>query len=63
MAANATSRPAIRIGHWAIHQRYATSDECPSAEPMRFSIEHTTLQVDHAQAELLQIRRGEPAHH
>ncbi|HEY2218092.1 MAG TPA: cation diffusion facilitator family transporter [Gaiellaceae bacterium] len=29
----------------------------------RFSIEHTTLQVDHAQAELLQIRRGEPAHH
>ena len=29
----------------------------------RFSIEHTTLQVDHAQAELLQIRHGEPAHH
>jgi cobalt-zinc-cadmium efflux system protein len=29
----------------------------------RFSIEHTTLQVDHAQAELIQIRRGEPAHH
>jgi len=29
----------------------------------RFSIEHTTLQVDHAHAELLQIRRGEPAHH
>jgi cobalt-zinc-cadmium efflux system protein len=29
----------------------------------RFSIEHTTLQVDHAQAELLQVRRGEPAHH
>jgi cobalt-zinc-cadmium efflux system protein len=29
----------------------------------RFSIEHTTLQVDHAQSELLQIRRGEPAHH
>jgi len=29
----------------------------------RFSIEHTTLQVDHAQAQLLQIRRGEPAHH
>ena len=28
----------------------------------RFSIEHTTLQVDHAQAELLQIRRTEPAH-
>jgi cobalt-zinc-cadmium efflux system protein len=29
----------------------------------RFSIEHTTLQVDHAQAALLQIRSGEPAHH
>jgi cobalt-zinc-cadmium efflux system protein len=29
----------------------------------RFSIEHTTLQVDHVQSELLQIRRGEPAHH
>jgi cobalt-zinc-cadmium efflux system protein len=29
----------------------------------RFAIDHTTLQVDHAQAELLQIRRGEPAHH
>ena len=29
----------------------------------RFSIEHTTLQVDHAHAELLQISRGEPAHH
>ena len=29
----------------------------------RFSIEHTTLQVEHAQAELLQIRRNEPAHH
>jgi len=29
----------------------------------RFSIAHTTLQVDHAQAELLQIARGEPAHH
>jgi len=29
----------------------------------RFSIDHTTLQVDHAHAELLQIRRGEPAHH
>jgi cobalt-zinc-cadmium efflux system protein len=29
----------------------------------RFSIEHTTLQVDHAHAELLQIGGGEPAHH
>jgi cobalt-zinc-cadmium efflux system protein len=29
----------------------------------RFAIEHTTLQVDHSQAGLLQIRRGEPAHH
>jgi cobalt-zinc-cadmium efflux system protein len=28
-----------------------------------FSIEHTTLQVDHAHAELLQIGHGEPAHH
>jgi cobalt-zinc-cadmium efflux system protein len=29
----------------------------------RFSIEHTTLQVDHIHAELLQIGQGEPAHH
>jgi cobalt-zinc-cadmium efflux system protein len=29
----------------------------------RFSIEHTTLQVDHTQAALLQIRRTERAHH
>jgi cobalt-zinc-cadmium efflux system protein len=29
----------------------------------RFSIDHTTLQVDHAQAELLQIGHTEPAHH
>jgi cobalt-zinc-cadmium efflux system protein len=28
----------------------------------RFAIEHTTLQVDHAQAALLQIERSEPAH-
>jgi cobalt-zinc-cadmium efflux system protein len=28
-----------------------------------FSIEHTTLQVEHAQAALIQIRRTEPAHH
>lgn len=29
----------------------------------RFSIDHTTLQVDHAQSGLLQIGQGEPAHH
>jgi cobalt-zinc-cadmium efflux system protein len=29
----------------------------------RFGIEHTTLQVDHAQTALLQISRTEPAHH
>jgi cobalt-zinc-cadmium efflux system protein len=29
----------------------------------RFGIEHTTLQVDHAQTGLLQIGRSEPAHH
>jgi len=29
----------------------------------RFAIDHTTLQVDHAQSELLQIGRSEPAHH
>jgi cobalt-zinc-cadmium efflux system protein len=29
----------------------------------RFGIEHTTLQVDHTQAELLQIRGSERAHH
>jgi cobalt-zinc-cadmium efflux system protein len=29
----------------------------------RFGIEHTTLQVDHAQTGLLQIGRTEPAHH
>ena len=29
----------------------------------RFSIDHTTLQVDHTQAELLQIGHAEPAHH
>ena len=29
----------------------------------RFAIGHTTLQVDHAQAELLQIRRSERAYH
>jgi cobalt-zinc-cadmium efflux system protein len=29
----------------------------------RFGIGHTTLQVDHAQAELLQIGGTEPAHH
>jgi cobalt-zinc-cadmium efflux system protein len=29
----------------------------------RFGIEHTTIQVDHAQTALLQIRRSEPAHH
>jgi len=29
----------------------------------RFGIEHTTLQVDHAQTALLQIGRSEPAHH
>jgi cobalt-zinc-cadmium efflux system protein len=29
----------------------------------RFAIEHSTLQVDHAHAELLQIGPGEPAHH
>jgi cobalt-zinc-cadmium efflux system protein len=29
----------------------------------RFGIDHTTLQVDHAQSELLQIGHSEPAHH
>jgi len=29
----------------------------------RFSIDHTTLQVDHAQTGLIQIDRTEPAHH
>jgi cobalt-zinc-cadmium efflux system protein len=29
----------------------------------RFAIDHTTLQVDHAPSELLQIGRSEPAHH
>jgi cobalt-zinc-cadmium efflux system protein len=29
----------------------------------RFAIEHTTLQVEHAQSELLQIGHGEHAHH
>ena len=29
----------------------------------RFAIEHTTLQVEHAHAELLQIGQAEPAHH
>jgi cobalt-zinc-cadmium efflux system protein len=29
----------------------------------RFAIEHTTLQVEHAQAALIQIRSTEPAHH
>jgi cobalt-zinc-cadmium efflux system protein len=29
----------------------------------RFAIEHTTLQVDHVPAELLQISKTEPAHH
>jgi cobalt-zinc-cadmium efflux system protein len=29
----------------------------------RFEIDHTTLQVDHAQAGLLQIRRGDTAYH
>ena len=29
----------------------------------RFAIEHTTLQVDHVPAELLQISGTEPAHH
>jgi cobalt-zinc-cadmium efflux system protein len=29
----------------------------------RFAIEHTTIQVEHAHSSLLQIGRGEPAHH
>jgi cobalt-zinc-cadmium efflux system protein len=29
----------------------------------RFAVDHTTLQVDHAPAELVQIGRGDPAHH
>ena len=29
----------------------------------RFGIAHTTIQVEHAQASLLQIEHGEPAHH